>query len=118
MEPPIVVPPARTLLWVWPKYAMERGIDPAAAPKGESAVAGSSSQARLATSQRKNEEREVAGQWLLCSKAHPARRVGFVSNVDREGYRRVCFCCARPVLTGLSAMTPRPSQRCMPSSPL
>jgi len=57
MEPPIVVPPARTLLWVWPKYAMERCIDPAAAPKGESAVAGSSSQARLASGDRRARQR-------------------------------------------------------------
>jgi hypothetical protein len=39
--------------------------------------------AALVTSRRKNEGREVAGQRRLCSKAHPARRVGFVSNVNR-----------------------------------
>jgi hypothetical protein len=46
--------------------------------------------ASLATSRRKNEGREVAGQRR--SKAHPPRRVDFVGYVDRESYRRVCFC--------------------------
>jgi hypothetical protein len=58
--------------------------------------------------------------WLMApAQQSPAGAAGRPCgrSVDRQSYWWAC-CMARPMLTRLSAITPSPTQRCMPVSPL